>query len=92
MKKNFEVLEENFYLLKVCKDENFQKYLRNPKFLLKLIKMMKLKEKNQRIFHSVLVEPCYFILKQNANLLKKHEIKHLENLIYLMKKKNKFHF
>ena len=92
MKKDFETLQENFYLLRACKDSNFQKYLENPKYLLQLVKMMKLKENNQRIFHSILVEPCYYMLKQNAGLLKKHELKHLENLMYLLKKKNRFHF
>lgn len=32
------------------------------------------------------MEPCYYVLKKNAGLLKKHEYDHLRNLMYLLRK------
>lgn len=56
-----------------------------------MAKMIKKRMRNDDIYSEILMEPCYYVLKQNAGLLKPHELEHLENLMYLLKR-NKGHY
>ena len=54
--------------------------------------MIHYKDKQNLIYANVLLEPCYYALKKNAGLLKDHERKHLENLLFLLKNKKEDFF
>lgn len=77
MKKNQNVLEECFYLIKAYGKPDYQYYLRNPQILVQMAKMMRKRVRNDEIYSEILMEPCYFVLKENAGLLKPHEKEHL---------------
>ena len=84
-KNNFKILEESFLLIKACKSDQYSKYLKNPEFLVQIKKMISKQIEKQKLIALSLKEPCYLILKENANLLKNEKKVHLENLMYLFK-------
>lgn len=43
--------------------------------------------RNDEIYSEILMEPCYYLFKKNAGLLKPNEYQHLKNLQYLFNKK-----
>lgn len=98
LSKNFQNLEkiiknvrkrkliESYWFLKLYRTKIFDLFKNSQDGLWKLFRVLEKASEKKKNRDQIMVEPCYYKLKENAGKLTKEQKRHLENLKYLLGK------